>query len=219
MRAVPGVQALLAGTPENDFADAVALGGVSLLCPHPTDAARLAFRLDCGWNGAYVVGGREASSGSGGDGVGAVSHLHAPPVVGAASSSSSSSTDPSGRLLLLRGGAWGSASSPASFVVTGASSSSGSSGAAAPAATLAVVDCLNAGSAAAAGNSGNNDGNNNAGDDKEENADPAAPPFPSAVHVPVPSDKAATAVAVHRASGEVVVGTEDGCLAWFDGCL
>ena len=30
---------------------------------------------------------------------------------------------------------------------------------------------------------------------------------------------AATAVAVHRASGEVVVGTEDGCLAWFDGCL
>lgn len=210
VRAVPGVEALLAGTPENDFADAVALGGVSLLCAHPTDAARVAFRLDCGWNGAYVVGGRVDKEGFGcGDGVGAVSHLHAPPVVAvggerAASSFSSSSSTDASRLLLLRGGAWGSASSPASFVVTGTSSSSESS----VAATLAVVDCLNAGSAAAAGSNG-----------EDENADPAAPPFPSAVHIPVPSGKAATAVAVHRASGEVVVGTEDGCLAWFDGSL
>ena len=112
--------------------------------------------------------------------------------------------------------AWGSASSPASFAVTGMSSSSSESSGAA-AATLAVVDCLNAGSAAAAGSNGNT--NSGGAGDEEENADPAAPPFPSAVHVPVPSGKAATAVAVHRASGEVVVGTEDGCLAWFDGSL
>ena len=108
VRAVPGVNALLAGTPENDFADAVPLGGVSLLCPHPTDAARLGFRLDCGWNGSYVIGGREderdGSGELGGDGVGAVSHLHAPPVIAASSSSSTDASSSASRLLLLRGG-------------------------------------------------------------------------------------------------------------------
>ena len=221
VRAVPGVPAVLAGTPQNGFADAVALGGVSLLCPHPTDAARMAFRLDCGWSGAYVVGARGASGGEagGGDGVGAVSHLHAPPVVGvggegaASSSSVDASSSPSARrLLLLRGGAWGSAASPASFVVNGTSSSCASYLGAEAVSTLAVVDCLNAGSAAAAGTNGN-------GGDGGQTPDPAAPPFPSAVHVPIPAEKAATAVAVHKASGEVVVGTEDGCLAWFEGCL
>ena len=224
VRAVPGVNALLVGTPENDFKDAVALGGVARLCPHPTDAARLGFRLDCGWNGAYVIGGTEARSDGGtggfgrGDGVGAVSHLYAPPVVvgGAASLSSSSSADASSSSSsaarpLLRGGSWGSASSPASFVVNGTSSSSSPSSSGAVAATLAVVDCLNAGSAAAATAAGN--------ENHDETADPSASPFPSAVLVPIPADKAATVVAVHRASGEVVVGTEDGCLAWFDGCL
>jgi len=222
VRAVPGVNALLAGTPENDFADAVALGGVSLLCPHPTDAARVAFRLDCGWNGAYVVGGRgESSLSAGGDGVGAVSHLHAPPVVGGGEGGASLSSSSSSLRRLLRGGAWGSASSPASFVVVSGTNSSSSSSSAA---TLAVVDCLNAGSAAAAtATAAANDTDDAEKDERDGDDDPAAaasaPPFPSAVHVPVPSDKTATAVAVHGGSGEVVVGTEDGCLAWFDGCL